>query len=139
MVIAQALLATILWLTSPPSQAEDAWVVATLTSYHFNRDRNYNEHNFGLGVEVQHTPEIWSSFGFYKNSYNKETMYLFSTWVPARVGEIRFGASVGIVTGYEHYPAWVLLPVATWDNGKWGTNVALTPSFIGLQMKFRIE
>lgn len=133
------LISILLLLLCFPAHAEDLYLVATVASYHFDRNAGYNEKNNGLGIEVHHNPDFRSGFGFYKNSYYRDTVYLFATFVPAQIGDVRFGGSVGIVTGYLKHPAWVLIPTASYEYDRFGFNIGFTPSFLGFQVKYLIE
>ena len=114
------------------------WVAATITSYHFER-RGYNENNLGLGVENHWTPEFRSAIGFYRNSYYRETFYVMGVWMPLQASPWSAGISTGIATGYRHYPAFVMIPTVSYEKDRHGFNLGITPAFIGIQVKFRLD
>jgi hypothetical protein len=112
--------------------------VATLTSYHFER-KDYNETNLGLGLEYHHSPDWRGGFGFYENSYYHRTYYAMALWMPLHHGNWHFGMAGSVVSGYEENPVFVPIPTISYEHGRAGLNLGVTPSFLGLQVKFRID
>jgi len=133
----RVLLASVM-LAASPVYASD-YIVSTVTAYHFDRHKNYNERNFGLGLERQYSDTWAGSVGYYRNSYYRTTYYFFAAYTPLRLGEWRFGAFFGGVTGYENHPSPWLTGVATMDYGRIGLNLVLAPSAVALQLKLRID
>ena len=119
-------------------QAADWWLTATLTSYHFDR-RGYNEKNYGLGAEYHWDETYRGGFGFYENSYYRRTYYLMAQWLPIHSGNWHTGMSVGLVSGYEKNAVVVPIPTVAYENDKVGVNLGITPAFIGVQIKFRLD
>jgi hypothetical protein len=102
--IVSALAAAILAVTllyPVVSKAECNPVVNT-RSYHFDRDRGYNENNYGLGVECGH----WQ-VGAYKNSEYGETAYAFYL-TDSKRDFVEFGLAGGVAVGYSYAP---VLPI----------------------------
>lgn len=115
------------------------WGVATLASHHADRDRGYNERNFGLGAEY-HLDEKWHlAGGFYENSYYRQTIYAAIGYEAVQWGPLHLGAAVVAVTGYvEGKVRFVLAPIAAIEYGRFGVNfVPLTPEIVGLQVKVK--
>jgi len=76
------------------------WLNVGGFSRHFNRTPDYNESNFGFGVEYRSSPEISYMAGNYRNSHRKNTTYAAVNWQPLSLGPIRVGAAVGVMSGY---------------------------------------
>jgi hypothetical protein len=125
-------------LAAAPAYGQE-YVVATTRAYHFDRGRDYNESNFGLGYE-RRVSENWSlATGYYKNSFSRDTVYLFGAYTPYQLSGWRFGPLVGLVTGYERHPSPWLTGVATKDWGRFGVNVVWAPAAVALQVKWRFD
>jgi len=114
-------------------------LAATLTSYHFKRDPDYNERNYGLGLECTFTRDWRGHAGFYRNTFNRNTTYAFASNTPWRLGPWKVGYVFGAGTGYTH----AVDPVAggflirEWKD--FGINVAVHPAAIALQIKWRLQ
>lgn len=68
-----------------------------LWSYHIdNEDDYYNEVNRRIGCETREY-----NFGYFKNSYNKDSLYLAKDYHLMSVDNVEFGFEYGFVTGYE--------------------------------------
>lgn len=115
------------------------YVVATITSYHFDRDKTYNENNFGLGLE-QRISDDWSvSAGFFRNSFDRQTEYAFAGYTPMEIAGWRTGVVMGGVTGYEDGISPWFTGVATRDFGSIGVNFVFSPAAVAIQLKVRIR
>jgi hypothetical protein len=106
------------------------WLVGTVTSYHTDRTADYNERNFGLGVELPTSVDRLSIIGgFYKNSIYRYSGYVGPSWTPFQAGDFHFGGAAGLVSGYDTgtrvVPA--LIPTATWEHDGWGANFFVGP------------
>lgn len=113
------------------------YLVATVTSYHYDRSKDYNESNFGLGIERRYSDECAWSVGYFKNSLYRNTVYVFAGYTPYRYMGWRYGVVVGAVTGYESGVSPWLTGVATRDYGRFGVNIVLAASAIALQVKVK--
>lgn len=116
--------------------------VATLKSYHFDRSKNYNEHNLGFGLEHSFRPDFALSAGYWQNSRDRHTNYVLAGITPWQVFGWRLGAAIGGATGYDCgnavCPVGALL--ATRDWGRFGVNVAGLPTVgVALQAKWRFS
>ena len=115
------------------------YAVATITSWHFDREKDYNENNLGLGLEHR-LSENWSvSTGFFRNSFYRNTNYLFAGYTPIEISGWRAGVVMGGVTGYEEGMSPWFTGVATRDFGRIGINIVLSPVGMALQLKVRID
>lgn len=139
-------LGAVLFLTQCDAQGEDLWLSATVKSYHGNRDRGYNENNFGLGFETTIGKDLRAVGGFYENSYYHTTLYAGAAWLPLHAGPVHGGLLIAGATGYENWPVRpVVLPTIAVEGKTFGANVGIMPSLnrgigvIGLQLKVRIK
>jgi len=121
-------------------KAED-YVVATLASYHFNRSKDYNERNYGLGFERTYEDNWRGHAGAYKNSLDRTTAYVLTSYTPWRWGEWHAGGAAGLGTGYNSRPIGVLVggfAIREWRNG-FGVNVIVHPTALALQIKWSLK
>ena len=124
-----------------PASAAD-FLVVPIASYHTERN-GYNQINPGLGFE-RSINERWSfGGGFYRNSYRRDSFYAGATYMRWRIGEIRLGTSLGLVTGYGGVLP-MAAPTAVWDSGGVGISVMVTPpvsgkALVGLMLRWRID
>ena len=58
------------------------WLNAGLHSYHFNRNKDYREQNWGLGAEALLAPDHVVMVGTYLNSENARSHYIAYQWRP---------------------------------------------------------
>lgn len=115
------------------------YAVATLASYHFDRDKRYREINPGLGLEHR-LSDTWSvSAGFFRNSFDRHTNYVFAGYTPVEVMGWRTGVVAGAVTGYEDRASPWFTGVATRDFGSIGVNIVFAASAIALQVKVKLR
>ena len=115
------------------------YMVATITSFHFDRSKHYNESNFGIGIE-RRLNEKWSvSTGYFRNSFDRHTNYVFAGYTPLQVSDWRVGAVIGGVTGYENGVSPWLTGIATRDYGRVGINIVFSAAGIALQVKYQLS
>lgn len=117
----------------------DDFVAATVASYHFDRERKYNEQNFGLGWERSITDNAYVHVGFYKNSFSEDTFYALGGYAPLRAGKWKIGAMFGAVTGYRHSvdPMLTASAIREWKN--FGVNILVAPAAVAVQIKWRLK
>jgi len=115
------------------------YAVATITSWHFDRDKKYNESNFGLGIEQRLNQEWSISAGYFRNSFDRHTNYAFVGYTPVEVMGWRTGLVMGGVTGYEEGVSPWLTGIATRDFGSIGLNIVFAPAGIAIQVKVRLR
>jgi len=122
-----------------PARCEE-YVVMTVRSYHLDRNKGYNEQNWGLGYERKFSDEWSFSSGYYRNSFDRDTLYVFGAYTPWRIAGWRFGSLFGVVTGYDEgrVSPWIT-GVATKEWGRFGLNVVVAPAAVALQVKWRLE
>jgi hypothetical protein len=124
------------------------WGVATIASYHANREVKHNERNWGLGLEHDLNDKWRFAAGGYRNSYWRDSVYVGALWLPAQSGNYKFGVLLGAVTGYDHVVgpfAPTVLPTLMYEGKQWGANLGVMPSpargvgVLGLQLKWRFQ
>jgi hypothetical protein len=124
---------------SQHAAADELWAVATVRSYHFDRDRkDYNEDNYGLGLEYKGTGRWGAMAGFYDNSQSRTSVYAGATYGLGQAGPAKFGACICGVTGYKKYAVMpILLPSVAFEGKRFGINIGVLPKLVGLQVKVK--
>lgn len=145
------------WAQSADARpAAQWWGNVNLVSHHFGDEDDYlapgedfNQSNYGAGVEVQWQPRHAVSAGYYRNSVDEDSYYALYHYTPLALGRyVRFGGMVGAVTGYPGYNDGGLGPaaglVAKIEGRRVGANLIylprvsdVTPHTLGLQFKIR--
>lgn len=69
----------------------------SLTSYHFDRSHERNEHNYGIIIEVDRK---WLGGG-YRNSYGRNTFFVAYTLEAIDTPSWGLGVFAGPATGYD--------------------------------------
>ena len=132
-------------------QATQVWVNAGLLSYHFDRGKNYNETNLGLGGEALLAPDHALMAGFYRNSEREQSRYLGYQWRPLhwQPGGVKVSAGIA-VSAIDGYPtmndkAWFLapMPIVAIEGERFGANLIFVPnvkhgSAVAVQFKLRV-
>lgn len=115
------------------------YVTLPLASYHLDRRVKHNEINTGIGYE--HREGEWiGGMGIYKNSFYRDTVYVFGAYTPWYVAGWNVGVLGGLATGYEEGRLTILpAGLVTREWGRFGVNVLLNPVAIGLQLKWRLN
>ena len=140
----RSLLAAILLI--PSLVYADTWLVASIGSYHVQRDRQYCELNPGVGIE--HGDRWRLVAGTYHNSLCATSNYAGVSYTFAEVWSLKFGTALLAITGYEKSKRGTEaviapLPFVAWEGKRLGVNVALIPPYdgfrgaIGIQAKVR--
>lgn len=132
-----------------PNNKSALWINLGMYSYHFQRDQNLNNNNFGIGVEYRFNSIASVTLGNFKNSDNGHSSYVGIYYQPITMGPIKLGAVVGGFNGYQStnnggwFPA--ALPALTIEEGRLGANLFYIPSVsdrvhgaISLQIKLKI-
>ena len=150
----QALLALALLLSAGLARADfDAsrlWLNAGFYSAHFDTDKGLRNANPGLGFEYK-LNDTWSATaGRFINSDNAHSSYAGTYYQPWHLGVVKLGVVAGAFNGYPKafgggwFPA--VIPVATYESGRWGLNMALVPPLkdrlygaVSFQLKFRFQ
>lgn len=125
------------------------WLNAGFYSYHFQKDRGFNDNNLGLGVEYRHSTVASIAVGGFHNSDWHTSHYIGWYWRPLALGPVHFGAVVGGVDGYPRvnnggwFPA--VIPAASLEYKSIGANVTFIPSYkerlngaLSLQLKVKV-
>jgi hypothetical protein len=74
----------------------------TFTSYHLDRESELNEFNPGVGTEVGTGP-LKLQMGFYKNSHEKVTTFVGTSYCHSITNYLHVGVILGAATGYDHF------------------------------------
>ena len=117
----------------------DDYLVATARSYHFKRDPDQNENNTGVGFERTFRDDWRGHAGVYRNTFDRNTIYVFASNTPWRLGEWRVGYAIGAGTGYAHAVDAVGGGFLIREWRDFGINVAVHPAAVALQIKWRIR
>lgn len=115
---------------------DQPWVTMQTVSHHIAANPNLNEQNWGVGVEYR-TSEKWKvAIGQYRNSYRYSSIYAAKIWLPIQEKNFKFGAAMGLVSGYRKENRNDLLPfvlpTVMYEGKKFGANVFAIPHVPGL-------
>lgn len=124
-------------LSATPAHAEDDhsgewWINAGGISHHFNRSMDFNERNWGAGVEYVLSNDVSLVAGEYRNSVRTTTRYLGASYTPLSFGPARFGIVAGAADGYRmmrdggFFP--IISPVINIEGKRFGANLLVIPS-----------
>ncbi|MET3105846.1 hypothetical protein AAKU67_000178 [Oxalobacteraceae bacterium GrIS 2.11] len=127
----------------------EVWIESGFLSYHWDRDKNLNGNNYGLGGEYRFSTVSAVTVGRFYNSDREYSSYAGVYYQPIQLGPIRLGAVAGGFNGYPHMNngGWFLaaVPMASAEWGRFGFNLAIVPSLqnrlygaISLQVKVRV-
>ena len=116
--------------------------------YHLQRDKNLNNVNTGLGVELPLTDTYSVTAGVFHNSDRATSHYVGLYAMPYRLGPFKAGAVVGGFNGYPKaldggwFPA--ILPVLSMEGRQLGLNISFVPTIgdrlhgaVSFQLKYR--
>jgi hypothetical protein len=125
------------------------WLDSGFATYHFNRGKDLNGANWGLGAEVRFSGTMAATAGRFKNSDREYSSYAGVIWQPWALGPARVGAAIAAFNGYPHmrdggwFPA--LIPTLTWESARVGVNVGVIPSYkdrlyggVSVQLKIKL-
>lgn len=137
-------------LALSPRAHADTFINVNVAAYHYDRkitsDNNFNESNFGIGIELIKS-DVGAMFGEYKNSIYDTSWYALARYSPIHIGIFSVGLAAGGVTGYRGS---IVKPAAglifTAQHKRIGLNLLLTPNipednvygFAGLQLRLSI-
>ncbi|MFL6672097.1 MAG: hypothetical protein ACJ8LG_02260 [Massilia sp.] len=153
--------ALLLCAAAPLAQADDLftrvdatpksefWIDSGFLTAHFNRGKDLNGENHGLGAEYKFSGTMSAAAGRFYNSDREYSNYLGVIWQPFAIGPVRLGAALAAFNGYPHmrgggwFPAAV--PTATFEYKRVGVNIGVVPSYkdrlyggISVQLKFKL-
>ncbi|MGB9989887.1 hypothetical protein [Pseudoduganella rhizocola] len=125
------------------------WINPGFYSYHFQRDKGFDDTNPGLGVEYRFSTVASVTAGRFHNSDREMSNYAGVYYQPIAWGPLRLGAVVG---GFNGYPkmrdgGWFLaaIPVVTLEYERVGVNFAIVPTYkerlhgaFSVQLKFKL-
>lgn len=128
---------------------DELWLNAGFYSYHFQKDRDLDNNNWGLGFEYRYSTVNSITAGRFHNSDKQMSDYLAWAWQPWALGQVRLGALLGAIDGYPKAfdGAWfpLILPVASVEYERLGLNFTVVPTYketlhgsITLQLKLKL-
>ena len=151
----------LLSLIAPPAQAADfslveseprseIWLNPGWYSLHFDRDRNLEDANPGLGLEYRYSTVYALTAGFFRNSDRRRSRYIGGYWQPLAFGPLRLGAAFGLIDGYPRMRdgGWfpTLVPTVSVESGRLGASVMVVPGYkdrlyaaVSLQLRLRLR
>lgn len=108
------------------------WLNAGGVSYHFDRNKSFNEKNAGLGLEYRINENASVAVGQYKNSVWSDTRYASLAWTPLHYGIARVGVLTGLADGYPNMRHGDVFPLITpfiaIEGRRVGVNLMVIPS-----------
>ncbi len=128
------------------------WVSPGFLTWHSAQpaDRDLEGRNLGFGLDWQWSTDQRLTLGRFRNSDGRPSRYLALYHQPLTVGSWRFGVVAGVMDGYPHYhhgrafPA--ILPVASWEQGRWGIDTAFIPTIndrlyggVSVKLRWRLD
>jgi len=132
-----------------PQSKSELWVNPGMYSYHFQKDQNLNNNNWGVGLEYRFNAVASATIGNFKNSDNGHSNYAGVYYQPIAIGPVKLGVVAGGFNGYQStnnggwFPA--VLPALTMEEGRFGANLFLIPTVgdrvhgaISLQIKVKL-
>jgi hypothetical protein len=132
-----------------PKAKSELWINPGMYSYHFQKDQNLNNNNWGVGLEYRFNTVASVTLGNFKNSDNGHSSYAGIYYQPIAIGPIRLGVVAGGFNGYQStnnggwFPA--VLPALTIEDGIFGANIFFIPTLgdrvhgaISLQIKVKL-
>lgn len=132
-----------------PEPKSEFWLDSGFLTGHFNRDKDLNGANRGLGAEYRFTGAASAAVGRFYNSDRAWSSYAGVIWQPVAIGPVRLGAALAAFNGYPHmrdggwFPA--VVPTATVEYQRVGVNIGFVPSYkdrlyggISVQLKLRL-
>lgn len=136
------------WEESQP--LSELWLNPGMISYHYQRNKNLNDFNPGLGFEYRYSTISSVTAGFFYNSDREYSRYAGMYWQPAKLGQVRLGLVAGGFDGYPkmNHGGWFLaaIPIASIESGNIGFNFALIPAYkdrlygaLTFQLKYKFQ
>ena len=127
----------------------ELWVNPGFYSYHFQRDKGFDDTNPGFGAEYRFSTVASITAGRFHNSDRQMSNYAGVYYQPWAIGPVRLGAVVG---GFNGYPkmrdgGWFLaaIPVISMEYQRVGVNFAIVPTYkerlhgaFSVQLKFKL-
>ena len=126
----------------------ELWLNPGFYTYHFQKDRGFNNNNLGLGGEYRYSTTSSITVGDFHNSDWQRSRYIGWYWHPLAWGSVCFGAAVAGMDGYPKmnngswFPA--VIPAASFEYKGFGANMLFVPSYpnklhggLSLQLKMK--
>ena len=127
----------------------ELWIDSGFATYHFDRDKNLNGGNRGVGVEYRFSGTMAAAAGRFVNSDRYYSNYAGVLWQPYALGTVRLGAAIAAFDGYPKmrdrgwFPA--VIPTFTYEYERVGLNVGVIPTYkdrlyggISVQLKVKL-
>jgi hypothetical protein len=132
-----------------PQAKSQLWINPGMVSYHFQQDKNFNNGNWGAGLEYRFNTVASLTVGRFYNSDRAYSNYAGVYYQPLAIGPIKVGAVFGAFHGYPttNNGGWfaAALPALTWEGDTVGANVFVIPTIvdrvhgaISLQLKLKV-
>lgn len=148
----RALLVCLLMLLPPVCWASSLSFDVNLACVHTESvaRQHLNQRNPGIGLTDTFSPDWSASVGFYRNSFDRTSVYALANWLPLRLqlpvrATVRAGLTAGLLSGYTQsenplrpFAAGALVQLRT-ERG-WGINLVGVPNhngasgFVGVQV-----
>jgi hypothetical protein len=143
-----------LWAASASAETiesaplNEVWLNGGFYTAHFQRDKDLNGANGGIGAEWRFSTVASATAGRFYNSDRAYSNYAGIYYQPWKIGPVRIGAVLGAFDGYPKmrnggwFPA--AIPTLSYEYERVGINVAIIPSYkdrlyggISLQLKLK--
>jgi hypothetical protein len=131
------------------AQKSELWLDSGFATWHFDRDKNLNGGNRGIGFEYRFSGTMAAAAGRFVNSDRFYSNYAGVLWQPYALGPVRLGAAIAAFDGYPKmrdrgwFPA--VVPTFTVEYERVGVNVGVIPSYkdrlyggISVQLKVKL-
>ena len=135
------LIFTLALICTMPAQADETWITLNAGSYHVDVKKDYNQKNYGVGIE-HHIGDFVLTGGMYRNSAYKNSLYAMGGWMPLEIHGVKVGVIAGIANGYPGMNDGGLIFVAAGVIDFGPINILIIPSVkdktpltIGVQVK----
>jgi hypothetical protein len=129
--------------------SSELWLDSGFATWHFDRDKNLNGANRGIGFEYRFSGTMAAAAGRFVNSDRFYSNYAGVLWQPYALGPVRLGAAIAAFDGYPKmrdrgwFPA--VVPTFTYEYERVGVNVGVIPSYkdrlyggISVQLKVKL-
>jgi hypothetical protein len=127
----------------------ELWLNAGFYSHHFQQDKGFNNHNYGLGGEYRYSTVSSITIGEFYNSVRQTTHYAGLYWRPLELGPVHLGAAIGAMDGYPKMQnsGWffAVIPTASIECKNIGAYLMYIPSYqdklygvLSLQLRIKV-
>lgn len=132
-----------------PAPRNELWLDSGFLTAHFDRDKDLNGANRGLGAEYRFSGTMSAAAGRFYNSDRAWSSYAGVIWQPYAIGPVRLGAAIAAFNGYPRmrdggwFPA--AIPTFTVEYRRVGVNIGVVPSYkdrlyggVSVQLKLKV-